>query len=185
MTQLKERSHGVKKTLSAILVLATALGLSACSEEDLAFGAGVVVGVIIGDSHDHNHGPREPRPPRYRRGRRYHRLRNTEAVLTASQFVALKYSLEDQQAERLTAHLEPALKGDLSGLRALGFENSDLLAIMKGENPSASTLLTLADKLGVDLSEANRIIQLIKVDAETAKSQLLSNSTMGVLDLSE
>jgi hypothetical protein len=156
-----------KKILAMALIATTALSLSACSDEDIAFGAGVVVGVIIGDRHDDHH-HRRPNPPRYRRGRRYHSV-DTASLLAPAQVVALKYNLTMERAEILTAHLLPAQEGDLSGLRHLGFEKSDLVAMFEGKNPSASTLLTLSEKLDVDKGEANRIIQAMREDVAAAK----------------
>lgn len=156
----------LKSLLSLSLVAAAGLSLTACSDEDVAFGAGVVVGVIVSDGHGHHH---RPNPPRYR-GRRWHAEQLN--VLSPAQTVALKYDLSDEQAEVLTAHLLPARQGDLSGLAALGFEKADLQALFDGKNPSASTLSTMSQKLGLSLGEAHQLIQNIKADALVARSQM-------------
>lgn len=157
----------VKKLLTMTLVAAAALSLTACSDEEIAFGAGIVVGVIIGDNHNDHHHSR-PNPPRYRRGRRYHSV-ETASLLEPSQVVALKYNLSMEKAEILTSHLLPAQDGDLSGLQQLGFHQSDLVALFQGKNPSARTLLTLSEKLDIDKGEAHRIIQAMRHDVEIAK----------------
>lgn len=151
------------------LIAGSALSLTACSDEDLSFGAGVVVGVIIGDdgggSHHH-----QPNPPHYRRGRRGYA--ENVAILSPAETVAMKYDLTQAQAEILTAHLLPARQGDLSGLAALGFDKQDLLNLMEGKNPSASTLMTLSEKLGLDMGQAHDLIQNIKADALIAAQEL-------------
>ena len=155
--------------LSLSLIAGAAMSLTACTDEDLSFGAGVVVGVIIGDdggSHHHH----QPNPPRYRRGRRGYA--QNMVVLSPAETVALKYDLSQAQAEVLTAHLLPARQGDLSGLAALGFDKQDLLNLMAGKNPSASTLMTLSQKLGLDMGQAHDLIQNIKADALIADEEM-------------
>lgn len=161
-----------KTFFSTSLILIAAFSSTACSDEELSFGAGVVVGVIIGDDSGSHHRHRR-NPPRYRRGgRRWHSTTETVA-LSPSQTVALKYNLSADQADILTAHLLPAQKGDLSGLAALGFEKQDLQALVAGQNPSASTLMTLSEKLSLDMSEAHQLIQDIKADAITARDSMM------------
>ena len=157
----------LKTVLTASLLAVTALSVTACSDEELAFGAGVVIGVIINDDDGHRH--HRPNPPRYR-GRRYHS--EPVAILSHAETVALKYDLSSEQAEVLTAHLLPARQGDLSGLAALGFDKSDLQALFAGKNPSASTLTTLSEKLGLDMEQAHNLIQNIKADALIAKESM-------------
>lgn len=160
-----------KSLCSFSLVAAAALSVTACSDEQLSFGAGVVVGVIIGDDGSSHHHYREANPPRYRGRRRWHA--ESVAILSPAETVALKYDLTAEQAEILTAHLLPARQGDLSGLAALGFEKSDLEALMAGQNPSASTLMTLSQKLGLELSQAHELIQNIKADALIARDSMM------------
>lgn len=155
--------------LALTLVAGTAISLTACTDEELAFGTGAVVGVIIGDSSHHHH--HRPNPPRYRRGHRWHS--QDLNILSPAQTVALKYDLSMDQAEVLTAHLLPALDGDLSGLAALGFEKSDLQALFAGQNPSASTLMIMSEKLGLDMAQAHALIQNIKADALAARDDLM------------
>lgn len=156
----------LKTVLTASLLAVTALSTTACSDEEVAFGAGVVIGVIINDDDHHHH---RPNPPRYR-GRRYYS--ESVAILSPAETVALKYNLSAEQAEVLTAHLLPARQGDLSGLAALGFGKSDLQALFAGKNPSASTLMTLSETLGLDMEQAHNLIQNIKADALIAKERM-------------
>ena len=162
------------KLLNSILTLSliagAAMSLTACSDEDLSFGAGVVVGVIIGDDGGGSYHHHQPNPPRYHRGRRGYA--QDMVVLSPAQTVAMKYDLSQEQAEILTAHLLPARQGDLSGLAALGFDKQDLLNLMAGKNPSASTLMTLSEKLGLDMGQAHDLIQNIKADALVAAQEL-------------
>ena len=159
----------LKSILTATLLAATALSLTACSDEEIAFGAGVVIGVIINDDDGHHH--HRPNPPRYRGGRRYHS--EPVSILSPAETVALKYNLSAEQAEVLTAHLLPARHGDLSGLAALGFEKSDLQALFAGKNPSASTLMTISQKIGLDMEQSHALIQNIKADALIAKDSMM------------
>jgi DNA-binding phage protein len=154
--------------LSLSLIAGAAMSLTACTDQELAFGAGAVVGVIIGDGGDHHHN--QPNPPRYRRGGRWHA--ENVVVLSPAETVALKYDLTQEQAEVLTAHLLPAQQGDLSGLAALGFDRKDLEALMAGKNPSASTLLTIGQTLGLDMAQAHNLIQNIKADAMIARAEM-------------
>lgn len=160
------------KTLStAALLIATTFGLAACDDRDIAFGAGVVVGVIVSD-HDHHHHHRR-NPPRYRRGRRHYSVQNQLSKLTPTERVSVKYGLTVEQAEILTSHLLRTQQGDLSAMAELGFEKSDLVAIFEGRNPSASTLETLGSKLNLDVSQAHQLIQDIKTDALKARETLM------------
>lgn len=159
------------KTLTmAILLTAGSLSLTACRDSDVAFGAGVVVGVIVSDDHHHHH--HSPNPPRYR-GRRYYSVQNELTNMTPVQRVSVKYGLSMEQAELLTNHLLRTQAGDLSAMAELGFEKTDLEAIFEGRNPSASTLETLGARLNLDVSQAHQLIQDIKADAMKARETLM------------
>lgn len=160
----------LKSMLALALVTSTALSLTACSDEEVALGVGVVIGVIISDDIGHHH---RHNPPRYRRdGRRYASAENLLA-LSPAVTVALKYDLSSEQAEILTAHLLPAREGDFSGLVSLGFEKRDLESLMAGQNPSARVLRIMSQKLNMDLIETNKLIQNMKADALIARSQIM------------
>jgi hypothetical protein len=159
---------GFKKILVLGLAAISALGLSGCTDSDIAFGAGVIVGVIIDDGHHHH---RRPNPPRYRKYRRYSEINLSQ--LAPAQRVAVKYDLTLDQADRLTSELLKVRAGDLSGLKQLGFDKSDLVLMVQGHNPSASTLANLAHALDLDIAQAHELIQNIKVDVAEAQERML------------
>jgi hypothetical protein len=156
------------KTLASLSLLAVAaVSLTACDERDLAFGTGVVVGVIVTDHGNHHH---RPPPPRYRRGRRW--SSNEAVALSPAETVSMKYNLSLEQAEILTSRLLPAQHGDLSGVASLGFTKQDLEALFVGQNPSAATLKTLSETLSLSLGDAHELIQDIKADALEARASM-------------
>ncbi|MFN8847926.1 MAG: hypothetical protein ACK5V3_14995 [Bdellovibrionales bacterium] len=159
---------GFKKLLVLGLAAISALGVSGCTESDIAFGAGVIVGVIIDDGGHHH---RRPNPPRYRKYRRYSEINLSQ--LAPAQRVAIKYDLSLDQAQKLTSELLKVQAGDLSGFKHLGFDKSDLVLMAQGHNPSASTLANLAQALDLDIAQAHELIQNIKVDVAEAQERML------------
>jgi hypothetical protein len=160
--------NSLKLLVSAGLVAVTAMSLTACTDSEIAFGAGVIVGVIIDDEPHHHH---RPHPPRYRRGRRYAEV--NLSALSPAQRVAVKYNLSQGQADLLTSELIKVQSGDLSGLRTLGFDAQDLVQMTQGQNPSASTLQKLSSALGLELVQAHDLIQNIKLDVAKAQERML------------
>lgn len=159
------------KTLATAAFVTATLGMTACTDREIAFGAGVVVGAIISDdSHHHHH---RPNPPRYRRGRHHYSVQNQLVNLTPAERVSVKYSLNIEQAEMLTTHLLRTQQGDLSAMAELGFDRADLIAVYEGRNPSASTLETLSSRLNLDVAQAHQLIQDIKADALKARETLM------------
>ena len=161
----------IKSLLTLALIAATGLSLSACDERDFAFGAGLVAGIIIGDHHHHHH-PR-PRPPRYRGHWAYSTMAIDLSHLPPSERVALKYGLSAEQADILTTQMLRVQNGDLEALEDLGLEKRDLVALYKGNNPSASTLLTLSEKLDLDIQQAHALIQAIKSEVILARETMM------------
>jgi hypothetical protein len=157
-----------KKMLVLTLAALSGLGLTGCTDSEIAFGAGVIVGVIIDDGGHHH---RRPNPPRYRHHRRYAEVNLTQ--LTPAARVAVKYELTLAQAQLLTTELLKVRAGDLSGFKQLGFEKSDLILMLQGHNPSASTLEKLAQTLELDTAQAHELIQNIKVDVAEAQDRML------------
>jgi hypothetical protein len=158
----------LKSLLALSLVAITGMSLTGCTDGEVGFTAGAIVGAIVADP-----GPccyYSPNPPRYH-GRGW-RAADASSALSAAQTVALKYDLTTAQAEALTSRLLPAQHGDLSGLADLGFSVEDLKAIYAGQNPSASTLMTVSQKLGMDLEQAHELIQNIKADAMSVAAQM-------------
>jgi hypothetical protein len=170
----------VTKILMLVAIAAGSLGLTACSDEDLAFGAGVVIGVIIGDDDGHHHHHHRP-PPRYRR----HNLmaldgaistntavaETVEAVepetMTELEIASAHLALPLEQTEVVMNALAQAKQKDFSAIKELGLSKRDLRQLARGEDPSASTLRELASNLNIELGEAHNLIQTLKADLET------------------
>ena len=58
--------HKTARLLMVGALSVSALGLTGCSDEEVSFGAGLIIGTIIGDAsndhhhhHDRDHGPRD------------------------------------------------------------------------------------------------------------------------------
>ena len=162
----------MKSLLIFLTLAATALSLTACSDSEISFGAGVIVGAIIADDGPHHHHHR-PNPPRYRPGRRGYYSEINLSQLSPTERVAVKYNLTQSQAQLLTQELVKVQKGDLSGLTNLGFETQDLLQLAKGQNPSASTLRQIGLFLNLQVHQAHELIQNIKVDVVAARSSMM------------
>lgn len=161
----------MKSLLTFAVIASTALGLTACTDSQISFGAGIIVGAIISDDGHHHH--HRPQPPRYRPGRRRYHSEINLSQLSPTERVAVKYSLTSEQAQLLTQELVKVQKGDLSGLTNLGFETQDLLLISKGQNPSASTLNQIGEFLGLEVHQAHDLIQNIKADVVAAQSTMM------------
>lgn len=160
------------KTIFTSLLLATiGLSLTACTDSEISFGAGFIVGAIISDDSHHMH--HRPNPPRYRPGRRRHHSEINLSQLSPAERVAVKYNLTSQQAALLTQELVKVQKGDLTGLKILGFETQDLVLISKGQNPSASTLSQIGQFLDLEIHQAHDLIQNIKADVVAAQSSMM------------
>ncbi len=157
------------KLVSLALIAATALSLTACSDSEISFGAGVIVGAIINDDGHHHS---RPNPPRYR-GRRRHYAQMNLSAMSPVQRVAAKYNLSLDQSATLTSELMKVQAGDLSGLARLGFTVQDLVEMTKGQNPSASTLTKLGSALGLSLGQTHDLIQNIKVDVVAAQESMM------------
>lgn len=87
--------------------------------------------------------------------------------------VSVKYGLSLEQSEVLVSHLLRAKAGDMSAMVQLGFEKQDMIAIFEGQNPSASTLRTLSERLNIGLLQSHRLIQDIKADALIARESMM------------
>lgn len=155
------------KVTLMVLIGAMSLGLTACSDEDLAFGAGVVIGVIIGDDDGHHH-HHDRRPPRHRR---YNVMSLDSTVAVVEQPSELEIASEHlqlplEQTEIVMNALELAKQKDFSAIKSLGLSKRDLRQLARGENPSVSTLKNLADNLQIELVQAHDLIQTLKADLE-------------------
>lgn len=161
--------------------------MTACSDTDLALGAGVIIGAIISDDgcdydcHHHHH--HQPNPPRYdeRRDRDHGRHRyDAHFVLPAAAEVAVDqdvvatanhYGLEIDAASKVMSALKSAEQKDFSKLAALGFQREDFVAMAKGENPSVTALRTMSANLNMDIGDGSNLIQLMKADLAAGLSK--------------
>lgn len=151
----------------------SSVGLTGCSDEQIALGAGVIIGAVIADDSSHHHYP-PPRPHRPYRPRRHgHRwageLQLAVPVLTAEatsdvEKAAAHFAIPEAAAEKVMAALRSAKDQDFTELNKLGFSRDDLMAMAKGENPRASALRVSAEQLGIELEEAHVVIQTMKED---------------------
>jgi hypothetical protein len=186
----------LKKNVTQLLLASTflvgSLGLTGCSKEDFAFGAGVIVGVIISDDgtpvrpgpgrpapypgHHHDHydrrGPVRPGP--YYSELNFDTSMNTESVADLTSVESTVVSENEKAAQHLNLNLEQAAivmgalrsaqNRDLSKVQDLGFTEADFIQMSKGENPSATALKTISVKLGLDLGSSHELIQTLKSD---------------------
>jgi hypothetical protein len=164
-----------KLGLSGLLALST-LTLTACTDEQLAFGAGAVVGaVVVGDHGHHRH---RPPPPRYReRGRRPHYLQSaqinvdiTDEALASDevQAAAFHFQIPIEAADYILTALKAAEQKDFSKLDELGIYREDITAMAMGANPSSSSLVSVSQKLNLGLGETHNVFQQIKIDIDQA-----------------
>lgn len=165
--------------LSALAL--SSMGLTACTDEQIALGAGLVIGAAVagaGDDGGHDHGDYHRPPPHrggHRGGRRGGRwsqevtavapaLLVSNDVLSASNHFQISPAAADQVLTALVA----AQNKDFAKLSEIGLQREDILAIGRGENPSASAIVSLSENLGLEMGEAHGVIQQMKVDIETA-----------------
>lgn len=190
MMQMKKQAVSI----GLVGLLATSsLSLTGCTDEQLALGAGVLLGAAVAssvskdDNHHHRHDRRKHYEPRrdssrydrrpghrydHRDSRRWHGSSlnlsedtvNNDETLAASEH----YGVSPDTAARIVTALQAAEGGDFSALQELGLEKTDLIALGIGENPSVSALNTLSEKLGLDLAETHKVIQQMKIDLAKA-----------------
>ncbi len=180
----------LNKTIKFSLVAALTAGslsLTACTDEDFALGAGLIIGVAVGsaidnDHHDHDHrgGGRYDGGRGHGRGPgRYHYsatvsddiLLSDSAITAKTTAVAEHYQLPAESASVVLEALETAKAGDLSKVSELGVTREEIITMARGENPSANTLLKLSETLGLSLSEAHNLVQQMKADLVAAQTK--------------
>jgi hypothetical protein len=152
------------------LIAVTSLSLTACSDEEVALSAGVLIGAAISDGH-HHRGPRYHPRPRPVRRHRYFAAEATSAALSDSSKAAMHYGVSVEAADQILAALKSAKAKNLAPIEALGFEIADLSAIARGENPSASTLVTVSRNLGLEFDQAHAVIQQMKTDLQNGMNR--------------
>jgi len=143
---------------------AASMALTACSDEQVALGAGVVIGAVIADGHHHHYHPR----PRYRPPHRHYRPRpryfDAQADLSNATKAAMHFSVSVEAGEKIMHALERAEQKDFAAIAELGIQRADMEALANGENPSASTLVDLSRNLGLDFDQTHNVIQVMKRD---------------------
>lgn len=146
------------------ILAAASMALTACSDEQVALGAGVVIGAVIADGHHHHYHPR----PRYRPPHRHYRPRpryfDAQADLSNATKAAMHFSVSVEAGEKIMHALERAEQKDFAAIAELGIQRADMEALANGENPSASTLVDLSRNLGLDFDQTHNVIQVIKRD---------------------
>lgn len=162
----------VRVGMLSVLALSS-MGLTACTDEQIALGAGVVIGAAVASSgDDHSHHGHYHRPPPHHGGRRGRWSQEVTAVapaLLVSNDVlsaANHFQISPAAADQVLTALVAAQNKDFAKLSEIGLQREDILAIGRGENPSASALVSLSEKLGLEMGEAHGVIQQMKVDIE-------------------
>lgn len=159
---------GFTRIAMLALVAVSSLSLTGCSDEEVALGAGVLIGAAISDGHHHHyptrHYPR-PRPPRR------HRYFAAEAQLSDSGKAAMHYGVSVDAADQILTALKAAKAKNLAPIESLGFSREDMSAIARGENPSASTLVSVSRNLGIEFDQAHSVIQQMKTDLENGMNK--------------
>lgn len=145
------------------LLAVGSLSLTACSDEEVAFGAGVVIGAVVADSHHHHPRRYYPPRPRYRPPHR-RRYFDAQAEVSKATQAALHFGVTVEAGEKIMGALERAEQKDFSALTELGIQKADLEALARGENPSASTLVDLSRNLGLEFDQTHNVIQVMKRD---------------------
>lgn len=153
------------------LIAVTSLSLTACSDEEVALSAGVLIGAAISDGH-HHHRPRHyPRHRPVRRHRHFAADSTSIAQLSDANKAAMHYGVSVEAADQILSALKSAKAKNLAPIEALGFERGDLSAISRGENPSASTLVAVSRNLGLEFNQAHAVIQQMKTDLENGMNR--------------
>lgn len=157
--------------LALVGILAGAsLSLTACSDEQVALGAGVVIGAVIADGH-HHHYPRPRYRPPYRHYRPRPRYFDAQADLSNASKAAMHFSVSVEAGEKIMNALERAEQKDFAAITELGIQREDMKALANGENPSASTLVELSRNLGLDFDQTHNVIQIMKRDLVNGMNQ--------------
>lgn len=166
------------KIMMAFVLSGSALLLPACRDQDLALGAGLAIGVIVGSSaSDHQHGDyydRSP-PPRYRerRDRNWSEISATvgDPQMTEVQDFAANYDISETAAEKVLVSLDETQKGNMVALQDIGMEKTDLVALMNDQELTDKTLTKVSDKLEMSTDATISLIQKIKIKMRAALKQ--------------
>jgi hypothetical protein len=170
----------------------SSLSLTACSEDDVAIGAAILLAVALSDDdapppppkpprhdhddrdrwdRDHDRHDRDDRDRRDGPGRRPHQFAARFELPIANDVVKVSSHFQvpvDAGAKILNA-LRAAKTNDLTELQKLGIEQDELKKMANDENPSASTLMQLSQSLDLDLGTTHEVIQQIKSDLKSVR----------------
>ena len=167
----------VRVGMLSVLALSS-MGLTACTDEQIALGAGLVIGAAVagaGDDGGRDHGDYHRPPPHrgdrggLRGGRWAQEVTAVAPALLVSNDVlsaANHFQISPVAADQVLAALVAAQNKDFAKLSEIGLQREDILAIGRGENPSASALVNLSEKLGLEMGEAHGVVQQMKIDIE-------------------
>lgn len=149
-----------KIILISLLTIATVFN-AGCTDDEVTAGAiGVIIGIGLGDSHDHNHG-RRPEPYRPGRpGRRYYAASTMMTVLPTADVsdvspvneFALKHHISVAAAEKVQAAFADVKTEGITSFAKIGLQKKDVEVLMAHSMLSTSALGAMAVKL--DMSEA-------------------------------
>jgi hypothetical protein len=161
------------------LFAAGSMSITGCTDGEVAFGAGAIVGAIATDviqDGGHDHGHYAPPPPHYP-GPGHHghwdwsgdsnqtaAMQDLDARAAANHFAVHEYA-----GAKILDALEAAQNRDFSALEKLGLSRDELIGMARGENPSPTSLQRLSEELKIDLGSAHAIIQQMKVDLQNAR----------------
>lgn len=159
----------ISKLVLATFIGASAFGLQGCTDEEVALGAGVVAGVVIGSSldNDHHHHHR-PNPRRY--PRRHHWASMSQTFDLSSVSVAEKYNINLAASVKIVDALERAESGEVSALAKIGLTRVDLASIYNGRIISNDSLKNVSDALQISQLEAKNLIKQIASEVKEKRT---------------
>jgi len=186
----------MKKILLA-LILPMSLMIQGCDDRDVALGAGLIAGVIIGSHHDHAprcHGGYRTSCSSYRdrwgnRVRECREIYNScarhysaegqqevsydveAAVSPETATVATKYQIGFDGADKIVGALGQAQQGDLAAVEALGLTKQDLQSLSRGRNISKVSMEKLSLSLNLDLPSTKSMIRQINTEVRSSKAR--------------
>lgn len=151
----------ISKLVLAAFIGAGSFALQGCTDEEVALGAGVVAGVVIGSSldNDHHHHHRRPNPRRY--PRRHHWASTVQTFDSASIGVAEKYNINLIASSKIVDALESAEAGEVAALTTIGLTRKDLASVYNGRMISNESLKNVSDALQINHSDAKNLIKQI------------------------
>ena len=171
-----------KKTAQLAMAVITAVTIQGCSDTELALGAGIIIGTVIGSSgNDHDYDDND-RPERYNggRNRRQFMMTDESAGLSVVDKAAKRYEISQDSAEILMTYLDQIKKGDLSAVEKLGLNKKEFAGIMQGEKLSDRQLAVVTETLKLEnISQTEKLIKKLSADSVKATSDKKSSPLTG------